>query len=81
MVPDDSYIDFRVNEVHFIAKYERVGNYEVVDKGLADFFLNSLFDNMRGQRAFGSGFPVDPRRRASVMVLEDSFIIYDKTAA
>ena len=39
-----------------------------------------MFKQIVGQKTFGSGFPVDPRKRADVMFLVDSMVVFDKTA-
>jgi hypothetical protein len=80
VVPAGDHLDFRAAEVHFYSVFTPVGRYAVTNKPLADFFIDSLFENIRGNKLFGSGFPIAPHKRASAMVLEDSFIVFDKAA-
>jgi hypothetical protein len=57
--------------------YTPVGRFDINNKGLADYLVNSTVQAMVGQHVFGNGFTITKRRNPNVNIDDKVFFIYD----
>jgi len=78
--PSNKYIDFVVKGVESKAVYNSYQEYEVKNKELADWLLESCLLSSRGSKVFGSNFTTYTRDYPMFEVHKDNYtFIYDSS--
>ena len=79
--PQERHLDFVVNHTEFVATYYPTGEYTVVNKELADYYVNSSSWAMLNTKVFGSNFSIVNRDYPHFEVSKDGYvIIYDSSS-
>ncbi len=77
MIPLESELNFQVSKISKFAHFKDVGEYQIHDIELANYYLTKSLNDLIGQRVFGSGWKVYARDYPQVIIENGYVLAYD----